>query len=133
MTRRREGRVVGDGVEGVIGGLVCHGANCLRDVRDNRGIDAGVLEAHLHVVRARASGKGDKTRRVGDALKVDVVDPRYIVAVGIVIVEEESAESAACRLDGLDLSIEAYGILSQVGLDGAAGDIPAAHASAGGT
>ena len=83
-------------------------------------------------MRARASGKGDKTRRVGNALKVDVVDPRYIVAVGIVIVEEESAESAACRLDGLDLSIEAYGILSQVGLDGAAGDIPAAHASAGG-
>ena len=83
-------------------------------------------------MRARASGKGDKTRRVGDALKVDVVDPRYIVAVGVVVVEEESAESAACRLDGLDLSIEAYGILSQVGLDGAAGDIPAAHASAGG-
>ena len=83
-------------------------------------------------MRTRASGKGDKTRRVGDALEVDVVDPRYIVAVGIVVVEEESAESAACRLDGLDLSIEAYGILGQVGLDGAAGDIPAAHASAGG-
>ena len=132
LDQRREGRVVGDGVEGVISGLVCHGANCLRDVRDNRGIDAGVLEAYLHVVRTRASGKGDKTRRVGDALKVDVVDPRYIVAVGIVVVEEESAESAACRLDGLDLSIEAYGILGQVGLDGAAGDIPAAHASAGG-
>ena len=94
--------------------------------------ELGVDTAHLHVVRARASGKGDKTRRVGDALKVDVVDPRYIVAVGVVVVEEESAESAACRLDGLDLSIEAYGILSQVGLDGAAGDIPAAHASAGG-
>ena len=132
LDQRREGRVVGDCVEGVIGGLVCHGANCLRDVRDNRGIDAGVLEAYLHVVCTRASGKGDKTRRVGDALKVDVVDPRYIVAVGIVVVEEESAESAACSLDGLDLSIEAYGILSQVGLDGAAGDIPAPHASAGG-
>ena len=82
----REGRVVGDGVEGVIGGLVCHGADRLRDVRDNRGIDAGVLEAYLHVVRTRASGKGDKTRRVGDALEVDIVDPRDIVAVGIVIV-----------------------------------------------
>ena len=123
LDQRWKGRVVGDGVEGVIGGLVCHGANCLRDVRDNRGIDAGVLEAHLHVVRACASGKGDKPRCVGDALKVDVVDPRYIVAVGIVVVEEESAESAAGRLDGLDLAIEAYGILSQVGLDGAAGDI----------
>ena len=65
-------------------------------------------------MRARASGKGDKTRRVGDALKVDVVDPRYIVAVGIVIVEEESAESAACRLDGLDLSIEATGFLARL-------------------
>ena len=83
-------------------------------------------------MRARAAGKGDKSRCVGDALKVDVVDPRYIVAVGIVIVEEESAESAACRLDGLDLSIEAYGILSQVGLDGAAGDIPAPHTTTGG-
>ena len=83
-------------------------------------------------MRTRASGKGDKTRRAGDALKVDVVDPRYIVSVGVVVVEEESAESAARRLNGLDLSIEAYGILGQVGLDGAAGDIPAAHASAGG-
>ena len=36
-------------------------------------------------MRARASGKGDKSRRVGDALKVDVVDPRYIVAVGVVV------------------------------------------------
>ena len=132
LDQRREGRVVGDGVEGVIGGFIHNGANCLRDVRDNRGIDAGVLEAYLHVVRTRASGKGDKSWGIGDALKVDVVDPRYIVSVGVVVVEEESAESAACRLDGLDLSIEAYGILSQVGLDGAAGDIPAAHASAGG-
>ena len=84
-------------------------------------------------MRTRASGKGDKSWGIGDALKVDVVDPRYIVSVGVVVVEEESAESAACRLDGLDLSIEAYGILSQVGLDGAAGDIPAAHASPAGT
>ena len=83
-------------------------------------------------MRARASGKGDKTRRVGDALKVDVVDPRYIVAVGIVVVEEESAEPAARRLNGLDLAIEAHGILSQVGLDGAAGDIPAPHTTTGG-
>ena len=82
-------------------------------------------------MRTRASGKGDKTRCVGDALEVDVVDPRYIVAVGIVVVEEESAESAVCRLDGLDLSIEAYGILGQVGLDGAAGDIPAPHTTTG--
>ena len=128
---RREGRVVGDGVEGVIGGLVCHGANCLRDVRDNGGVDAGVLEAHLHIVCTRAAGKGDKPRGIGDALEVDVVDPRDIVAVGVVVIEEESAESAACRLDGLDLSIEAYGILGQVGLDGAAGDIPAPHTTAG--
>lgn len=129
--QRREGRVVGDGVEGVIGGLVCHGANCLRDVRDNGGVDAGVLEAHLHIVCTRAAGKGDKPRGIGDALEVDVVDPRDIVAVGVVVIEEESAESAACRLDGLDLSIEAYGILGQVGLDGAAGDIPAPHTTAG--
>ena len=80
-------------------------------------------------MRTRASGKGDKTRRVGDALEVDIVDPRDIVAVGVVVVEEESAESATCRLDGLDLAIEAYGILGQVGLDGSAGDIPTAHAT----
>ena len=83
-------------------------------------------------MRTRAAGKGDKSRRVGDALKVDVVDPRYIVAVGIVVVEEESAEPAARRLNGLNLAIEAHGIFGQVGLDSAAGDIPAPHASAGG-
>ena len=94
LDQRRKGRVVSDGVESVASSLVCHGANCLRGVRDNRGIDAGVLQAYLHVVRTRASGKGDKTRRVGDALEVDIVDPRDIVAVGIVVVEEESAESA---------------------------------------
>ena len=77
----------------------------------------------------RAAGKGDKSRCVGDALKVDVVDPRYIVAVGIVVVQEKGAEPAVCRLDGLDLPIEAYGILGQVGLDGSAGDIPTAHAT----
>ena len=54
------------------------------------------------------------------------------MAVGIVVVKEESTEPAARRLNGLDLAIEAHGILSQVGLDGAAGDIPADHASAGG-
>ena len=129
LDQRRKGRVVGDGVESVASLLVCHGADCLLDIRDDGGVDAGVLEAHLHVVRARASGKGDKTRRVGDALKVDVVDPRYIVAVGIVVVEEEGAEPAACRLDGLNLAIETHGILGQVCLDGSAGDVPTAHAT----
>ena len=130
LYQRRKGRVVGDGIESVASLLVCHGADRLLDIRDNCGIDAGVLETNLHVVRARAAGKGDKSRCVGDALKVDVVDPRYIVAVGVIVVEEESAESAACRLDGLDLSIEAYGIFGQVCLDGTAGDIPTAHATA---
>ena len=77
----------------------------------------------------RAAGKGDKPRCIGDALKVDVVDPRDIVAIGIVVVEEESAEPATCCFNGLDLAIEAYGILGQVGLDGSAGDIPTAHAT----
>ena len=131
--QRREGRVVGDGIESVACGFIRNGANCLRDVRDNRGIDAGVLEAYLHVVRTRASGKGDKTRCVGDALEVDVVDPRDIVAVGVVVVQEEGAEPAACRFNGLDLAIEAHGIFGQVCLDGTAGDLPAAHTSAGGT
>ena len=81
-------------------------------------------------MRARAAGKGDKSRRVGDALKVDVVDPRDIVAVGIVIVKEEGTEPAAGSLNGLDLSVEAHGIFGQVGLDGAAGNIPATHATA---
>ena len=65
-------------------------------------------------MRTRASGKGDKARCVGDALEVDVVDPGDIVAVGIVVVEEEGAESAACRLDGLDLAIEATGFLARL-------------------
>ena len=129
LDQRRKGRVVGDGIESVAGGFIRNGTDRLLDIRDNRGIDAGVLEAHLHVVRARAAGKGDKSRCVGDALKVDVVDPRDIVAVGVVVVEEERAESAACRLDGLDLSIEAHGIFGQVCLDGSAGDIPTAHAT----
>ena len=54
------------------------------------------------------------------------------MAVGVVVVQEEGAEPAACRFNGLDLAIEAHGIFGQVCLDGAAGDIPAAHASAGG-
>ena len=54
------------------------------------------------------------------------------MAVSVVVVKEESAESAARRLNGLDLSIEAHGILGQVCLDSATGNIPAAHASAGG-
>ena len=83
-------------------------------------------------MRTRAAGKGDKTRRVGDALEVDVVDPRDIVAVGVIVVQEEGAEPATCRFNGLNLTIEAHGILGQVGLDGAAGNVPAAHASAGG-
>lgn len=131
LDQRREGRVVGDGVESVAGGLIRHGANCLRDVRDDGGVDAGVLEAHLHIVCTRAAGKGDKPWGIGDALEVDVVDPGDIVAVGTVVVQEESAESAARRLNGLDLSIEAHGILGQVCLDGATGNIPTAHASAG--
>ena len=130
LDQRRKGRVVGDGIESVASLLVCHGADRLLDIRDDGGIDAGVLEAHLHVVRARAAGKGDKSRCVGDALKVDVVDPRYIVAVGIVVVEEEGAEPAACRFNGLNLAIETNGIFGQVCLDGTAGDIPTAHATA---
>ena len=54
------------------------------------------------------------------------------MAVGIVVVEEESAEPATCCFNGLDLAIEAYGILGQVCLDGTAGDLPAAHTPAGG-
>ena len=80
----------------------------------------------------RAAGKGDKPWGIGDALEVDVVDPGDIVAVGTVVVQEESAEPAACRFNRLDLTIEAHGILGQVCLDGTAGDLPAAHASAGG-
>ena len=132
LDQRRKGRVVGDGIESVASLLVCHGTDRLLDIRDDGGIDAGVLEAHLHVVRARAAGKGDKPRCVGDALKVDVVDPRHIVAVGIVVVEEEGAEPAACRFNGLNLAIETHGILGQVCLDGTAGDLPAAHTPAGG-
>ena len=79
----------------------------------------------------RAAGKGDKPWGIGDALEVDVVDPRYIVAVGVVVVEEEGTEPAACRFNGLNLTIEAHGILGQVCLDGATGNIPTAHASAG--
>ena len=82
-------------------------------------------------MRTRAAGKGDKPWGVGDALEVDVVDPRDIVTVGVVVVQEEGAEPATCSLDGLDLSIEAHGIFGQVCLDGAAGNVPAAHASAG--
>ena len=51
------------------------------------------------------------------------------MAVGIVVVQEKGAEPAACRLDGLDLPIEAHGIFGQIGLDGTAGDIPTAHAT----
>ena len=80
----------------------------------------------------RAAGKGDKPWGIGDALEVDVVDPRDIVAVGVVVVQEEGAESAARRFNGLDLAIEAHGIFGQVCLDGTASDLPAAHASAGG-
>ena len=130
--QRRECRVIGDGVEGVIGCLICHGADRLLDIRDDGGVDAGVLQAHLHVVRARTPGKGDKPWGIGDALEVDVVDPRDIVAVGVVVIQEEGAEPAACRFNGLDLAIEAYGIFGQVCLDGTAGNLPAAHASAGG-
>ena len=132
LDQRREGRVVGDGVEGVIGDLVCHGADRLLDIRDDGGVDAGVLQTYLHIVCTRAAGKGDKPWGIGDALEVDVVDPRDIVAVGVVVVQEEGTESAARCLNGLDLSIEAHGILGQVCLDGTAGDLPATHASAGG-
>ena len=128
----REGRVVGDGVESIASLLVCHGADRLLDIRDDGGVDAGVLQAYLHIVRARTSDKGDKPWGIGDALEVDVVDPRDIVTVGVVVVQEEGTEPAACRFNGLDLAIEAHGIFGQVCLDGTAGDLPAAHASAGG-
>ena len=51
------------------------------------------------------------------------------MAVGIVVVEEKGAESAACRFNGLNLAIETNGILGQIGLDGSVGDIPTAHAA----
>ena len=54
------------------------------------------------------------------------------MAVGIVVVEEEGAESAACRFNGLNLAIETHGIFGQVCLDGTAGDLPAAHTPARG-
>lgn len=95
----REDRVVGDGVESIASLLVRHGTDCLLDIRDDGGVDAGVLETHLHIVRTRAAGKGDKPWGVGDALEVDVVDPRDIVTVGVVVVQEEGAEPAACRFN----------------------------------
>ena len=75
LDQRREGRVVGDGVESIASLLVCHGADRLLDIRDDGGVDAGVLEAYLHIVRARTPDKGDKPWGIGDALEVDVVDP----------------------------------------------------------
>lgn len=60
LDQRREGRVVGDGVESIASLLVRHGTDCLLDIRDDGGVDAGVLETHLHIVRTRAAGKGDK-------------------------------------------------------------------------
>ena len=47
-------------------------------------------------MRARTSDKGDKPWGISDALEVNVVDPRDIVAVGVVVVQEEGAEP--CRL-----------------------------------
>ena len=86
LDQRREGRVVGDGVESIASLLVCRGADRLLDIRDDGGVDAGVLETHLHIVCTRAADKGDKPWGIGDALEVDIVDPRDIVAVGVVVV-----------------------------------------------
>ena len=132
LHERRERGVVGHGKERLVRGFARKRSQRGRDSVDDRRIDARVLEAHLHVVRARAAGKGHETRRVGKALEVDVVDPRDIVAVGIVVVEEERAEASARGLDGLDLPIKAHRILGEIRDHLAPGYMPALHAPAGG-
>ena len=75
--------------------------------------------------------KGDKTWGIGDALEVDVVDPRYIVAVASLSFRKKAQSLPPAVFNGLDLAIEAHGIFGQICLDGTASDFQRPCAPAG--
>ena len=97
LDQRREGRVVGDGVEvspassSATAPIAC---SIFEMMAESMRRTSGVPAYRVHACRRQRR----QAWGIGDALEVDIVDPRDIVAVGVVVVQKEGAESAPAVL-----------------------------------
>ena len=107
-------------------------AHSVLDAIDELRVYAGVLEAHLQVVLSRAADEDAGQVELAELLEVDVPDPADVVAVGVVVVEEERHQAAVGRLDLADHAVEAGGVLCEVAHHVAPEHVPRLHASARG-
>ena len=99
---------------------------------DELRVYAGVLEAHLEVVLSRAADEDAGQIELAELLEVDVPDPADVVAIGVVVVEEERHQVAVGGLDLADHAVEAGGVLCKVAHHVAPEHVPRLHAAARG-
>ena len=128
----REGGVVGHHVERARAHRAEAAAHGILDTVDELRVYPRVLEAHLQVVFARAAHEDALEVQVAELLEVDVPDPADVVAVGVVVVEEEGHEAAVRGLDLADHAVEARGVLGEVAHHVAAERAERLHAPARG-
>ena len=84
-------------------------------VVNQRGIQTGVLQAHLHVVLADAAREHAEAGLAGQLLEVDVPQPRHVATVALLVVHEEGHRLRPLVLqDDLDVLVEPGGVLGQV-------------------
>ena len=84
------------------------------DVAQN-GVDARVLQPYLQVVGSGATSDDREPFLVGQLLEIDVPNPRNVVAVGHLVVDEERHHlGRRVGLDDLEVLVEARGVLRQV-------------------
>ena len=80
-----------------------------------------ILQADLHVVGADAAGERPQVAMSRQLLEVDVPQPRHVMAVRLLVVDEEGDGLGALVLeDDLDVLVEPGGVFRQVQQDGAA-------------
>ena len=94
-------------------------------IRNHLRFDAGILQAHLHVVRAQAAREhGELGRIVRQLLEVDIPQPRHVAAIALLVVHEEGYHlvTRVLRHD-LEVLIEAGGVLREVQQHAPTGDV----------
>ena len=129
----RERSVVGDHEQPEVGGQLGHIRHRLIGIRDDPRIHAGVLHAHLQVVRPHAAHEHDQVLVCSQALEIDIPQPADIAAVAFHVVHEEGGDPAALRLgDQVEVLIEAGGVLRQIEHHFAAAHLQGLQASVAG-
>ena len=125
LVHRGQCGVVRDQVRVLLGRPASDARQQIFGVRNHLRFDAGVLQTHLHVVRAQAAREhGELGRIVRQLLEVDIPQPRHVAAIALLVVYEEGHHLVARVLrHDLEVLIEAGGVLREVQQHAPTGDI----------